>query len=113
MKSYRPLQLSGLIQKTLGEIIHQNIEFLPGVLVTLSDFTLSKDMLKAKVWVSVIPTEAGEGALEVLKKSRGEIQYLLGEHLKFRMMPRIEFALDLGLQGAARVEQLSLEEGES
>ena len=110
MKPYRREQLSSLIQKKLGELIVRHIEFPSGSLTTISEVEVSVDFKKATIWVSVIPGEAGEEALEILKKARGLLQYELGETLRVRILPRIEFALDKGAEHAARIEKISLEE---
>jgi|SRR3972149_3801065 len=110
MKPYRREQLSSLIQKKLGELIVRHIEFSPGSLTTISEVEVSTDFKKATVWVSVIPGETGEGALEILKKARGFLQHHLGEEIRARAIPRIEFALDKGAEHAARIEKISLED---
>lgn len=110
MKPYRREQLSSLIQKKLGELIIRHIEFQPGSLATISEVEVSENFKKATIWVSVIPGEAGEGVLEILKKARGLLQYELGEGVRVRILPRIEFALDKGTEHAARIEKLSLED---
>ena len=109
MASYRREQLSSLIQKELGEIIAKEIEFPFGSIVTISEVEISNNFKKAIVWVSVIPGEAGLRALEILKKARGFLQYHLGEEVRVRILPRIEFVLDKGAEHAARIEKLSLE----
>ena len=112
MKPYRREQLSSLIQKKLGELIIRHIEFAPGSLATISEVEVSVDFKKTTVWVSVIPGEAGEGALKILKKARGFLQHELGEEVRVRILPRIEFALDKGAEHAARIEKISLEDKE-
>ena len=110
MKPYRREQLSSLIQKKLGELIIRHIEFPSGSLTTISEVEVSVDFKKATVWVSVIPGEAGEEALGILKKARGFLQYHMGEEIRARAVPRIEFALDKGAEHAARIEKISLED---
>src|SRR3989344_7525865 len=109
MRPYRREQLSSLIQKKLGELIARRIEFSLGSLATISEVEISTDFKKATVWVSIIPGEAGEGALGILKKARGFLQHELGEEVRVRILPRIEFTLDKGAEHAARIEKISLE----
>jgi len=109
MKPYRREQLSSLIQKKLGELIIRHIEFSPGSLTTISEVEVSENFKKATIWVSVIPGEAGERALEILTRARGLLQYELGEEVRVRILPRIEFALDKGAEHAALIEKISLE----
>jgi len=110
MKPYRREQLSSLIQKKLGELIIRHIELRPGSLTTISEVEVSEDFKKAIIWVSVIPGEASERALEILTRARGLLQYELGEEVRVRILPRIEFALDKGAEHAALIEKISLED---
>lgn len=110
MAIYRKEKLESLIQKELGKIIIKEIEFQPGYLATISEVEVSENFKKATIWVSVIPEVAGLGVLEILKKARGLLQYELGEGVQVRILPRIEFALDKGVEHAARIEKILLED---
>ncbi|MBI2013064.1 MAG: 30S ribosome-binding factor RbfA [Candidatus Colwellbacteria bacterium] len=110
MKPFRKEQLASLIQKELGEIIARHIEFPSGFLATISEVEVSKDFKKAVIWVGVIPGEMSGEVLETLKKARGYLQHQLGEEIRTRVIPRIEFEIDRGAEHAARIEKLSLEE---
>ncbi len=112
MTFYRREQLASLIQQKLGEIIAKEVEFPQGVLATISDVTLSRDFIRATVWVSIIPGEAGAAVLRILEQSRGMLQRELGDQIEIRNIPKIEFALDRGPEHAARIEKLSLEKKE-
>ena len=109
MASYHKERLSSLIQKELGEIITKEIEFPLGSLMTISEVEISKDFKKAVVWVSVIPGEVSEEVLGILEKARGFLRHELGEEIRTRVIPRIEFAIDRGSEHAARIEKISLE----
>ncbi len=106
---YRKEKLSSLIQKELGEIIAKNIEFPIGSLVTISEVEISKDFKRAVVWISVIPGEAGDEALETLEKAKGFLRHQLREEIRTKIIPKIEFAIDHGPEHAARIEKISLE----
>ena len=110
MIPHRREKLASLIQKELGEIIIKEIEFPTGSLVTISEVEVSGDLKTAIIWVSVIPGEASDEVLEILKRARGFLQYHLGEEVRARIVPRIGFALDCGAEHAARIEKISLEE---
>lgn len=112
MKPYRKEQLASLIQKELGEIIAEEIEPIEGSLATISEVEISKDFKNALVWISVIPDGAGPETIEKLVKARGYLQHQLGEAIRLRILPKIEFVLDRGAEHAARIEKLSLEEKE-
>lgn len=109
MRPYLKEKLSSLIQKELGEIIAKEIEFPPGSIVTVNEVEIPVDFRKAIIWVGVIPGETSDKVLETLTKARGYLQYHLGEAIRVRIIPRIEFAIDRGAEHAARIEKLSLE----
>lgn len=101
---FRPIRVSGLIQKELSEIINREIEFEPGVLVTVSLVEVDKKLERAVVNVSVIPSSKFEPAVKKLEKSRGYLYHLLFKKLNIKPMPNIMFRADHGLENAARVE---------
>lgn len=106
---YRKEKLASLIQKELGEIIAKEIEPIPGTLATVSQVEISQDFKRAIIWVSVIPGESAEEVLAILQRARGFLQHQLGEEIRTRVVPRIEFVIDHGGEQAARIEKLSLE----
>lgn len=113
MRPYHKEQLSSLIQKELGEIITREIEPVEGSLTTISEVEISRDFKRAIIWVSVIPGESSGEVLEMLKKARGVLQHQLGEKIRTRIIPSIEFAIDRSGEHAARIEKISLDESDS
>lgn len=110
---YRKERLASLIQKELGEIINKEIESAQGTLITISEVEISRDFKKTAVWVSVIPGESSEQVLETLRGARSFLQRRLGEKIRTRILPRIEFAIDRGPERAARIEKISLDQPNS
>ena len=98
-----------MIQKELGIIIAKGIEFPVGSLATINEVEISDDFKKAVIWVGVIPEEVSGRVLEILTRARGYLQYHLGEKVRARIIPRIEFAIDRGAGYSARIEKISLE----
>lgn len=93
MKTHRPERVSDLIIEELNKIIVHELEF-PGVLVTITNVEVGKDLQKARVKISVIPEEKTEKIFDVLKKFQGRFQHQLNNKLNIRPMPRIEFEID-------------------
>lgn len=108
MKSYRPLRLAGLIQEELGKIIQKNVDFPADSLVTVSQVNVSPDLERAKIYISVIPTDLSEEVLKILLKLAGRLQFILNRKLNIKPMPKIHFEIDLGPANAAEVEKLLL-----
>ncbi len=108
--NYRSLRVSNLIRDELTKIILREVEFEPGVLVTVTEVEADKKLDDAAVRVSVLPSVKADGALKVLRARTGELQHLLSRKLNIKPMPRIRFELDRGPEKAAGVEKILLDE---
>ncbi len=106
MKTHRSLRVGSLIQEELGKILFKELDLKSGTLTTISAVEVSSDLAHAKVFVSIIPKEAGEEIMKTLNKFRGRMQHFLNRKLNIKPMPRIEFERDFGLERAANVEKL-------
>lgn len=107
--NFRAERVSNLIREELSLMIARELEF-PGALVTITEVTIDKKLELARVNVSVIPKEKEKEALKILVKECGLLQHLLLKKINIKPMPRIEFQLDKGLENAAKVEKLLLEQ---
>jgi len=94
MRFHRPERVSDLIIEELNKLIVREIEFEPGVLVTITDVAVDRRLDTAKVRISVIPLEKTERVLEILQKFAGRLQRWLWKKINIRPMPRIEFTID-------------------
>lgn len=108
MKYFRFERVSKLIGKELNKIILKEVEF-SGSLVTITTVEVSKDLDRAIVKASIIPTENSEEALKALNKNRPRLQYLLMKKINIKPMPQISFEIDYGPERAARVERALME----
>ncbi len=107
--NYRGLRVGELIRNELGKMILREFEF-PGVLVTITDVAVDRKLEGARVEVSILPSEKSDETIRVLKKNAGLLQHLLLKKMNIKPMPRIRFEIDHGLENAARVEKIILEE---
>jgi ribosome-binding factor A len=110
--NYRPQRVAELIRQELGMLLLREVEFADA-LVTITDVTVSKKLDRAEVFVSVLPSERGASAVSQLAHRAGELQHMLLKKLNIRPLPRIAFVLDHGLEEAAKVEKLLLEDNTS
>ncbi len=107
--NFRQQRLNKLILEELNNIIIRELEF-KGFLVTLTYVEVSKDLDKAEVGVSALPSEKIGEAVIILKKFQRRLQYLLNEKIKIKAMPQIYFLADYGFERAARVEKSLMED---
>ena len=78
-----------------------------GGFVTVTRVELASDLSLAKVFVSVLgePKQA-EDTLKGLRAGAGFVRRAIGQRLRIRQTPAIEFVLDKGLEHADRVGRL-------
>jgi ribosome-binding factor A len=109
--SIRTERVSEEIRKVLSERVVRGLrDPLPGF-VTIASVEVTSDFSQAKVWVSVIGTDAQkQGALEVLQHSRGLLRSEVGKKVRLRQTPELHFHLDEAGERASRVWQILDEE---
>lgn len=105
----RSERVQSLIQEELGKIILRELEF-PSALVTITSVDVDKKLERAKVKLSVLPPSEEKKILTVVGKAAGELQHLLMKKINIKPMPRIAFEIDHGLENAANIEKLLIDE---
>ena len=75
--------------------------------VTVTDVKTSPDLRHARVYVSVLGDEDSRAAaIDGLRSSRGFLQSRVGDELRMKRTPRLEFVYDHTVERAARIGQL-------
>jgi len=97
---------NAIIQEELGKIIHRELEFPIGSLVTITRVDTSEDLGDSRIYISVIPNEGQKRVLEILRKVIYFLQKTLDKKLRMRPIPRIRFVAEKQTTEAARVEEL-------
>lgn len=106
--SRRIEKINILIREVISEILLREVQFPPGVLVTVTRVVAAEDLRRAKVFVSVLGNDeaAEKVVLAELGRLAGAIQRELNRKLRMRPVPRITFAIDEEEKRRERVEKL-------
>lgn len=113
MTGRRPERLAEQIKEEVSLIIAGEVEDPRVGFVTVTDAKLTPDLRYAKVYVSVLGTEAEvKESLAALKHAAGFIRTQLGAVLRMRRTPELHFVYDQITETAARIEELLSEEVE-
>ena len=107
MKTHRLARVSEVIREVASETILFELHDprVKGVTVTRAE--VSADLQRAKVFVSVMGTEAAqELCMHGLRNSAGFVQRKLGSRLKTRFTPTITFILDQGVKNSIEMTRL-------
>lgn len=106
------------VNSTLRQVLAEEVERLSDTrleMVSITAVDTSPDLRHAKVYVDVLGTAHSPAALEALRGAARRLQGAIGRRVRIKYTPALEFAIDPGVRGGERIEEIlrSLhEEGE-
>lgn len=106
MPSNRIDKLNSLLKEEVAKIIHREIEFKKGVLVTVMKADVSVDVAQVGIYISVLPETEEKNVLKELEKNIYFIQQQVNKKLVLRTVPKLRFAIDDSIRKAAEMEWL-------
>lgn len=96
-----------MIREEISRLLQRELKDPRLGFVTVTDVEVTKDLRLAKVYVSVLGSEANwKGSLAALESARGFIHNWLRQHLSLRVTPSLVFLPDRSLVHAARIQGL-------
>ncbi|MFH1392145.1 MAG: ribosome-binding factor A [bacterium] len=105
-KPHRLNQINEFIKHKFGEIINQEMELAPGVLVSITNVKTSKDLRYAKAGLSIYPTDKTDTVFSAICRKLSHLKFLLHQQITFKYAPEIKVYIDKNAQRAFETEQL-------
>ena len=103
----RAHKLGQIIQKELGRMLQEELKDPRIGFVTITEVRPTPDLRHAKIFVSVYDEADVRGeSVAALQSAAGFIKRELGQVLRTRFVPELEFVLDDGLDRAQRLEDV-------
>lgn len=103
----RANRIAEQMKKELGDIIGQKLKDPRIGFVTVTDVDVTGDLQQATVFISVLGSDQEkENTLIGLSKAKGFIRSEIGQRIRLRKTPEIEFALDESVAYGNRIESL-------
>ena len=113
MKSHRLARVSEVVREVAASTILFNIKDPRVKNVTVTRAEVSADLQHAKIYVSVMGTEAEQKlTMHGLKSAAGYVQTQVAERLTTRFVPHVIFVLDDGVKKSVEMSRLIREEVE-
>lgn len=107
MTSPRSARIADEIQRTLAEVVRLEVRDPRVGLVTLTGVELSRDQSHAKVFFTVLGSDAAvKEALEGLQRAAGFLRSELAHRLTTRKVPELHFAYDESVERGVRLSRL-------
>ncbi len=107
MPTQRQARINSLLQAEISQLLQREVDDEALLWVTITGVEVSPDLHHARVYASVLGDEAScQQALTALKRQRRYLQRRLGENLRLRYTPRLNFIADRTATQAQRIEAL-------
>jgi ribosome-binding factor A len=111
MKSHRLARVSEVIREVASEVILFELRDPRIKFTTVTRAEVSADLQHAKVYVSVMGSDRDRDlTMHGLRSAAGFVQKKLGDRMKTRFIPMVEFVLDEGMKNSMEVARLLGEE---
>lgn len=78
-------------------------------LITVTRVELAPNKRSATAYVSILPHDAEQRALNFAKRHERDFRVYLAKHARMQYTPDVRFALDLGERNRQRIDELSRE----
>lgn len=105
--SRRTEKVQEAIRETVAMAILSEVQDPRVKNVTVISCKVSGDLRQAKVYVSVMGTEAQQNlCLKGLKSCAGFLQTKIAQRIKSRFVPHLEFYLDMGVKKSILISQM-------
>ena len=108
MKHYkRSDRVAALIKQEISQIILRELHDTESGFITITNVKVSDDIRHAKIFFSVLgDVGKKEKVIETLNKAKGHIRSELGQRIKIRFVPTIDFFYDDSAEYAEHIEVL-------
>lgn len=114
MQGKRLQRVNQLIKEELSGLLHRELKDPRLGFVTVTEVETTNDLRAAKVYVSVLGSEADwKASLAALDSAKGFIRNWLRSHLDLRATPTLDFRPDRSMQHAAHIQGLLKQLGSS
>ncbi len=98
-------------QKVSEQIAHLAADFLGREsnresLITVTRATISPDLSRATIYLTVLPDTYQDAALDFAKRKRTEFRTFVKKHTELRRLPYFEFEIDYGEKNRQHLDTL-------
>ena len=98
-------RVNQLIREEISLLVQRELKDPRLGFVTITEVDIAKDLRTAKVYVSVLGSEADwQGSLQALEHARGFIRSWLTPRLRLRAIPHLTFHPDRSMAHAAHIQ---------
>lgn len=105
MATIRQERVSELIKRLAAQFISE--ESTRQSLITVTRCTVSSDLRKATIYVTVLPEESEPYAVNFLRRKRKDLRAYLKHHTKMKILPFVDVEIDKGEKNRQKIDELT------
>ncbi|HCY17794.1 MAG: Ribosome-binding factor A [Candidatus Nomurabacteria bacterium GW2011_GWF2_35_12] len=75
-------------------------------LITVTSCTVSPDLKRATIFITVLPDEKETKALAFVKRKRGELREYIRKNIQIKIIPFIDIQIDRGEKNRQKIDEL-------
>ena len=75
-------------------------------LITVTSATVSPDLKRATIFITVLPNTKETGALDFVKRKRKELREFLKKNMPIKIIPFLDVVIDLGEKNRQKIDEL-------
>ncbi|MGD2042779.1 MAG: 30S ribosome-binding factor RbfA [Acidimicrobiia bacterium] len=97
------------VNSTLREVLAEEIERMSDSrleMVSVTAVDTAPDLRHARVYIDVLGEDSHEDALTALRGAAKRLQGLIGAQVRMKYTPTLEFAIDPGITGGERIDEI-------
>lgn len=105
-KTRRTSRVGEMIRDTLVEVLRHDVKDVPLGLTSITAVEVSPDLHFARVFISGLTEEEAKAKVKELQNARGRVRRALGQRIRLRYTPELEFKYDETPIRAGRIEDI-------
>lgn len=90
----RVRKINSQITQEMSALIAREVDFKPGVFVTISKVDTTDDLRYTRIFVRVFPQAEINYSLKTLEHERNTLQKLLHKKMQIKVLPKVSFVHD-------------------
>jgi ribosome-binding factor A len=108
--SARMKKVNSLIAQEISTLINREVDFKPGLFITISKVDTSRDLRYTHIFVKVFPIQEVDYAMKTLEHERINLQKILHKKLHLKILPKISFVEDDSGESFDQIDRLLLKD---
>ncbi len=105
-KTRRTSQVGATIRDALVDVFRRDLKDVTLGMTSVTDVEVSPDLQYARVYVSGLTEDETKATVQELQQRKGRIRALLGQRIRLRYTPELDFRYDETTMRASRIESI-------